>query len=134
MNRRTAREDVVKMLYEYGMTGDSPDSILNRFYDGKIDETQKEYIESTFRGTCNCLSDIDELIRSNLKGWRFERLARVDQAILRCAVYEIKYGGIPKKVAINEAVEIAKEYSTEDSGSFINGVLGEIFNEGKGEK
>lgn len=127
MNRKTAREDVVKMLYEYAITGESPDTILNDYYDGKIDEGQNDYIVSTFKGTCEHIDVIDGIIRSNLKGWRLERVARVDQAILRCAVYEVRYGNIPKKVAINEAVEIAKKYSTEDSGSFINGVLGDIF-------
>ncbi len=127
MSRRTAREDVVKMLYEYDLTGGDPDYILNNYYDGKIDEDESDYIKSTFRGTCGHIKEIDETIESCLIGWSMKRIAKVDRAILRCAVYEIKYGGIPDKVAINEAVEIAKKYSTEESGSFINGVLGDIF-------
>jgi NusB family. len=92
MNRRTAREDIMKMLYEYEITGDDPKSIMQKFYGGVIDENQRDYITSTFFGIFSHLNDIDNVIRNNLKGWKLERLAKVDQAILRCAIYEVIYG------------------------------------------
>lgn len=73
------------------------------------------------------LTDIDALINENVTGWKTSRMAKVDLTILRLAVYEIKYDDtIPTKVSINEAVELAKKYGTEKSGSFVNGVLSRI--------
>jgi N utilization substance protein B len=131
MNRRTAREDVVKLLYGYELTGEDPDLMLSNYYVDESTGYEMDYIKCTFKGACNHINELDGVIKSKLIGWRLERVAKVDQAILRCAVYEIKYGGIPEKVAINEAVNIAKKYSTENSGSFINGVLGDIFKGGE---
>ncbi len=70
---------------------------------------------------------VDALIEENLQGWSLNRIAKVDLAILRVAVFEFLYTSIPKEVSINEAIEIAKEYSREDSSKFINGILGSIY-------
>ena len=78
---------------------------------------------------------IDALLAPHLKGWTIERLTRVDLAILRLAVYELTLGKEPEGVVINEAVELANQYSTDKAGSFINGVLGSILRseDGAGE-
>ena len=73
------------------------------------------------------LEEIDKIISDNLKGWTFERIAMVDKQILRIAVYEMLKGQIPNKIIINEAIEIAKKYSTVDAPKFINGILGTIY-------
>ena len=74
-------------------------------------------------------SAIDKKIKELAIGYTLDRMAAVDRALLRLGIYEILYGELPKGVAINEAVEIAKEFSTDDSGKFINGILGKIANE-----
>jgi len=78
------------------------------------------------------LSDIDSQIEKSAPKWPLKRINRIDLAILRLSIYELKHsGGIPPKVAINEAVELAKEYGGENSPSFINGVLGDIYSKTK---
>ena len=73
------------------------------------------------------LAEIDDMISKNLKGWAKERISKIDLAILRLAIYEICFSQeIPPGVAVNEAVELAKEFSTEEAPAFINGVLGSI--------
>jgi N utilization substance protein B len=71
-------------------------------------------------------AEIDEIIRRHAIGFSLERMAAVDRALLRLGIYELLFGGLPKAVAIDEAVQIAKEYSTEDSGKFVNGILGKV--------
>jgi len=77
------------------------------------------------KGISECMEDIDRLISSSVKNWRFDRISLVDKSILRLGAYEVFFSNfsIPYPVAINEAVEIAKIYGTEESGSFVNGVL-----------
>ena len=75
------------------------------------------------------LEEIDKIIKESAPAWPIDNLNKIDLAILRLAVYELKYDKIPPKVAIDEAVELAKEYGSENSSSFVNGVLGTIFSE-----
>jgi N utilization substance protein B len=73
------------------------------------------------------VADIDKLLQAYLTGWRIERLSKVDQQILRLAVYEMVYrDDVPARVAINEAIELAKRFGGEESGKFVNGVLGKM--------
>lgn len=83
-------------------------------------------VEKNVKGTRAHLKEIDELIQNNLKkGWTLKRLATADRNILRLAVYEMKFAEetLPLKIAINEAVNLAKKYGTDDSGKFVNGIL-----------
>jgi N utilization substance protein B len=85
------------------------------------------FSQEIIRGTLDKLEYIDRLLQSNITGWTKERIAKVDLAILRLALYEILFrDDIPESVSINEALELAKKYSTDESSGFINGVLGKI--------
>ena len=87
----------------------------------------KDYFLEIINGVLNSLKEIDELIESKAKDWTIERISKMDLPILRVAIYEIKHReDIPVGVSINEAVELAKKYGSDDSPKFINGLLGQI--------
>ena len=93
-------------------------------------EEAKSYIKDVVKGTSTNSQEILELISNNLKkDWNLERITKVNLALLKLAIYEIKYKDIPFKVAINEAVELAKKYGEETSPVFINGILASIVKE-----
>ena len=104
------------------------EKILENCYeenDNKPDE--KDYIEKVLKGVKENLKEIDDIILSKLKNWSIDRIAKIDLAILRLAIYEIKYmEDIPVKVSANEAVELAKTYGNNDSKSFVNGVIAKV--------
>lgn len=136
MTRRNAREFVMQMLYE-GNFHDEMDReriIYDRIADIEPEEKKKnkamiQFMESLYFGVFEHLSEIDEMIEKCATNWSFSRIAKVDLSILRLAIYELKYTDVPQKVAVNEAVEIAKAYSTEKSPKFINGILGSVIKE-----
>lgn len=135
ITRRKARECILQALFSYDFTGQVPEKqeILKTL---KAIEPEARpspgdavilFIEDVVSGTISKIDDIDLIIKRQAKNWDLERIAFVDRNILRFAAYEIMYRmDIPKRVSINEAVEIAKKYSTSDSYSFINGVLDKI--------
>ena len=126
MGRKQAREGTMKVLYQMSLNNDysrkSLDIYLENFNFGDL---EKEYIVDAIDKIVENLDYIDKSIRSNLQGWKIDRLAKVDLSIIRIAIYEIVFRkDIPVQVSINEAIEISKKYSTEDSFKFVNGVLG----------
>lgn len=127
MSRKKARDNVFKCIYqiEYGFTTEQ--ILKNCFVENENNEDEILYITKTLNGVTDKIKEIDEMILANLKNWSIDRIAKIDLAILRLAVYEVKYDdSIPYKVAINEAVELCKMYSTDESPSFVNGVLAKI--------
>ena len=129
MSRKKARDNAFKCVYELEFGRDEKlEKILNNCYeenDNKPDE--KEYIKAVLKGVKENLEEIDGIILSKLKNWSLDRIAKIDLAILRLAVYEIKYmEDIPEKVSANEAVELAKTYGNNDSKSFVNGVIAKV--------
>lgn len=93
------------------------------------DQNELNIIESMAQGVLENIDKLDTLIKANCKTWSFDRINKIDKAIIRLASYEILYrDDIPKGVSINEAVELAKIYGTDDSSKFINGFLGNTFN------
>ncbi|MEF9990058.1 MAG: transcription antitermination factor NusB [Christensenellaceae bacterium] len=129
MSRRSARETAMKLLYEYSITGElSSDSITNApdaLESELLDEQNMSYIDFIIDGFVEKQEEIDKMISENSYAWRLDRIAKVDLAILRLAFYEILYmDSVPTKVAVNEAVELAKKYSAEKSYQYINGLLG----------
>ncbi|PAQ16294.1 N utilization substance protein B [Bacillaceae bacterium SAOS 7] len=124
MKRRTAREKSLQALYQIDMSGATPEEAIQNVLEGApVDE----YLQNSVMGTASHLEEIDQVVKDNLENWSFDRLAKVDRNILRLAVYEMKYvEDVPDKVAINEAVELAKHFSDERSSKFINGVLSRI--------
>jgi N utilization substance protein B len=128
--RRTARECALQMLYEYDI-GKNPESeILQTFWQmNDYPESVEDFANQLFKGTLERLDEIDIVIQEHTKNWRLGRLAAVDRNILRLAVFEfLSNGGTPETVVINEALEIARKFSTQESALFVNGVLDSIKN------
>ena len=127
MTRRELRENVFKMLFrvEFFGAGELSDQLV--LFGEEVDHvTDKDfqYIAERYRDIYNHLSEIDEAINEVAKGWKTTRMGKVDLALIRLAVYEIRYDDeIPFKVAVNEAVELAKQYGTNESPAFVNGIL-----------
>lgn len=120
----------MKLLFEINCRMDEAGSILDDFLERKkFDENDREYIENTVSGTLGSIGEIDSTIEKYSKGWKINRLAKVDLAILRLAAFELIEDVTPRSVVINEAVELAKKYGSEKSGSFVNGVLSGIVKE-----
>ncbi|MEB3429591.1 transcription antitermination factor NusB [Citroniella saccharovorans] len=129
MTRKQARELVMKILYEMEIKDEFSTSILEAYSSYK-DDSEYSYISSSILSVIKNITFIDELITKNLKGWDKLRISKVDLSILRNSINEIFFmDDIPTSVSINEAVDLAKKYSYEDSYRFVNGLLGTIVKE-----
>jgi N utilization substance protein B len=129
MKRRKAREHALQILFQLDIRKDKPSATLLKHFwaEYKPDDEVKAFAEETVKGTYKHLADIDKLIRQCAKNWSLDRMAVVDRNVLRMAVYEILYRmDIPTSVTINEAIEIAKKFGTDDSGAFVNGILDSV--------
>jgi N utilization substance protein B len=126
--RRDAREAAVQYLYQREMQGDQSDQALEEFYEMRgLSPSGRRFCDELLQGWMQHREEIDEVIAKNARNFEFHRLSAVDRNVLRIACHEILFrSDIPAPVAINEAIEIAKKYSTEDSGKFVNGVLDNI--------
>jgi transcription antitermination factor NusB len=126
--RRDAREAAVQYLYQREIQGDQSDQALEEFYEMRgLSPSGKRFCNELLEGWVQHREEIDEVIAKNARNFEFHRLSAVDRNVLRIACHEILFcSSIPAPVAINEAIEIAKKYSTEDSGKFVNGVLDNI--------
>ena len=131
MSRRKAREMAVQTLFQ--MDFDPCRDIMEAFqavYDERedVNDKAKQYAEALVKGTHEHLIEIDRFISATSKEWKLERMPGVDRNIARVAIYEMKYSPekLPPNVVINEAVELAKSFGTEESGRFINGILGAL--------
>ena len=101
----------------------------------ELSEKDQEYMSQKYRHVLEKLDEIDALLNETSKGWKTKRMSRVDLTALRLAVYELKFDqDVPTGVAINEAVELAKRFGGEPSGSFVNGILGKIASSESEEK
>ena len=132
MNRSQIRELAFKLLYQIEIQKEISDEDMELFFENNniTSEEAKSYIKDVVKGTSTNSQEILELISNNLKkNWNLERITKVNLALLKLAIYEIKYKDIPFKVAINEAVELAKKYGEETSPVFINGILASIVKE-----
>jgi transcription antitermination protein NusB len=131
--RRDARRTAVAILYQADMTGRSPLEVLDERRSLGEARAVSGFAEDLVRGVTQHLEDLDTLIGEYAEEWTVARMASVDRTLLRVACYEILYReDVPAAVAVDEAVEAAKELSTEDSGRFVNGVLGKIVRERAG--
>jgi N utilization substance protein B len=131
MNRRRAREYTLQMLFQSEFAGKDRLTFPDDFWVGKEDnEDLKDFTRDLFSGTTEHLGEIDGVIQGAAENWDLRRMAAVDRNILRFAVFEIIYRpDIPSAVTINEALEIAKKYSSQESAPFINGLLDKIARE-----
>ncbi len=130
MIRTELREHIFKMLYQVEFHGaEEMQEPLRLYLDalGHATEDDKAYMQNKYGAVAGRLPEIDKLLNENTQGWKTKRMNKVDLAILRLAVYEMVWDeDIPTKVAINEAVELAKRFGGDDSPSFVNGVLGKV--------
>ena len=130
MIRTELREHIFKLLFQEEFNREEDMQEHLKYYFMTLEnaaEKDKDYIKKKYEAVAEHIAEIDELINRYAKGWKTTRMNKVDLAILRLAVYEMKWDGeVPVGVAINEAVELAKRFSGGDSPSFINGVLGKI--------
>ncbi|MFA5528335.1 MAG: transcription antitermination factor NusB [Peptostreptococcales bacterium] len=131
MKRGQARELLMQLLFQMSFHEDFHISMKEKFLEEYELDTQEEYFSDALGVFMMHKDEIDRLISENLRKWKIERIPKVDLAILRVAIAEIRYmDNIPDSVSINEAVELAKKFGEEDSGKFINGILGKIVNDG----
>ena len=121
-----ARAQAMKLIYEWEMGGDGGEETRLNLLEVKPNEHEADYMNRMFEGVTANVQAIDARIAGYLKGWTIDRLTRVDLAILRLAVYELTLKEDPRGAVINEAVELANQYSTDKAGGFINGVLGNL--------
>lgn len=123
--RRKARECALQMLFQWDLGKQMPEEVKATYWqDRKVEASVRQFAEGLFDGVVADAREIDELLRWHSEHWRLERMATVDRNILALAVHELRaYPETPRAVIINEALEIAKKFSTPDSVQFINGVL-----------
>lgn len=129
MKRRKAREFALQILFQLDIRKDKPTAtILKRFWaEHDVDDEVQAFTEELIKGTYKHLTAINEKIQVCAKNWSLDRMAAVDRNVLRMAVYELLYrADIPSSVTINEAIEIAKKFGADDSGSFVNGILDSV--------
>lgn len=129
MSRKQSREFAMRLIYQMEMrAGDDRGEQLELAYEESesvFTGRDKAYIEDVVKGVFANLKELDGVVAENAKGWKLNRIARIDLSILRLSIYEIMFrDDIPYNISINEAVELAKKYGAEESGSFINGILG----------
>lgn len=140
MTRANARELAVHLIYSRSFTGEEPSILISRrldkeyyellsdenaVYEDRPSRAQKAYIDSVVSGVADREDELNEIIQQFSIGWNIERISRLTRAILQLAVYEIRYiSDVPTGVAISEAVRLAKMYDGNDTGSFVNGILG----------
>lgn len=129
MDRKMARAHAMKLIYEWEMGGDGGDDTRLNLLGVEPGEKESEYMNRMFEGVVFEKDALDERISRSLRGWTIERLSKVDLAILRLGAYELRLGEVPAGVVINEAVDLANQFSTDKAGSFINGVLGHLSRE-----
>jgi len=129
-SRRKARECALQMLFAADVAEMTSDEVVRSYWaelgESDLDETARAFATRLATGTLSNLALLDERIRSRAEHWRISRMAVVDRNILRLAVYEFLYEPTPRTVAINEALEIARRFSTYEATQFINGILDAI--------
>ncbi len=135
-SRHLSRSIAMQSLYEWDFSGKKPEN-LERIVEKNIKEfgpglEDRDFVWQLVNGVISKLSDIDKIIEKAAPEWPIEQITIVDRNVLRIGLYELLYGNkeeVPPKVAINEAIELAKTFGGESSGKFINGVLGTVFKE-----
>ena len=124
--RRKAREYALQMLFQWDITHDNIDQVAATFFQNQERDTPAimDFAHKLVKGTVEHVEDIDRLIQKHAENWRLDRMAVVDRNVLRLATHEFLVDKeTPKTVVINEAIEIARRFSTQESPQFINGIL-----------
>jgi N utilization substance protein B len=122
--RRQSREFALQMLFQWEMGKQEPSRIEEGFWKNVgAQKSTRDFANQLFENAAARAEELDPIISSLAQNWRIERMAAIDRALLRLALAELRTTGTPSKVVINEAVELAKKFSSEDAASFINGIL-----------
>ena len=128
--RRKARVCALQMLFQYDIARPRADELTRTYWDSfgeDMDDVPRDFSDNLALGAISHLDEIDNLIKKRAENWRIQRMAVVDRNILRLAIYEFLYeSDTPKTVVINEALEIARRFSTFEATQFINGILDAI--------
>ena len=126
MDRKTARAQAMKLIYEWEMGGDGGEDTRLELLEVQPGENESEFMNALVEGVQQNTPRIDEALGQFVRGWSLDRVTRVDLAILRLAAYELLFTKTPEGGVGNEAVELANQYSTDKAGGFVNGVLGNL--------
>ena len=140
MTRANARELAVHLIYGHGFTGEEPEQVVaarlqreyyaqlsqeNEVYAERPSKNQLMYLDGVVSGVVNRADELNEIIQNFSHGWDISRISRLTRSIMQLAIYEINYlDDVPTGVAISEAVRLAKKYDGDDTGAFVNGILG----------
>ena len=126
--RTSGREAALQMLFALEAGGGSAERVIASFWRETPGEPEgREYADQTVRGVMDELESVDELVRKASTNWRIERMARVDRNVLRLGAWELRRAvDVPRAVILDEAVELAKRFGSEESGAFVNGVLDRV--------
>ena len=126
--RHHARELALKVLFQLEGTGDDPEEVLQyHASEGGASEDITNFARQLVRGVLDNRDKLDAILSEASEHWKLDQMAKVDRIILRIAVYEIAIDRkVPTKAAINESIELAKTFSGEDAGRFVNGILGRV--------
>ena len=140
MTRANARELAVHLIYSQSFTGDTPEQVVstrldkkyysnlseeNEIYQERPSRAQLQYLDTVVAGVINRMEELNEQIQKFSIGWDVTRISRLARSIMQLAIFEARYvADVPTNVAISEAVRLAKKYDGNDTGSFVNGILG----------
>jgi transcription antitermination protein NusB len=114
----------MQMLFQWDMSQQDPAKLEAKFWrTAKAADNTRTFANKLFEGAATEVAELDALIVQHAENWRLERLAAIDRAVLRLAIYELRTAETPPKVVLNEAVDLAKRFSSGDSGAFVNGIL-----------
>jgi transcription antitermination protein NusB len=122
--RTKSREFAMQMLFQWDMSQQDPSRLESNFWkDAKGAAQTRTFANQLFEGAAHDAKDLDEIIIKHAANWKLERISAIDRAILRLAMHEMRATDTPAKVVINEAIDLAKKFSSEDAGAFVNGIL-----------
>jgi len=114
----------MQMLFQWDMSQQEMAKLEVKFWKGaKAAEQTRAFANQLFEGAARNSTDLDEIISKHAANWRLERVAAIDRAILRLALFEMRTSDTPRRVVIDEAIELAKKFSSEEAGGFVNGIL-----------
>jgi len=126
--RSKGREFAMQMLFQWDMSEQDPRKLEIKFWrNAKAAENTKAFANRLFEGAAKEAAALDETITKHAENWKIERLSAIDRAIVRLGIYELRSTDTPPKVVMNEAVDLAKKFSSEDAGSFVNGILDAVY-------
>jgi len=125
--RHKARQYALQMLFQWEIGRQEPRRIEDGFWRiARAEKNTRVFANELFEGVVKDASELDASISAHTENWRLERISLIDRAILRLGVHELRSGKVPRKVAIDEAVELAKTFSSEEAAGFVNGILDSI--------